>query len=391
MTSAERHEARYQRRKAKRQAKRAAVNAQCTFALVFSFRNLYKSYKVCCLGVGWKKSTQLYRANAIFNVAKTYRELAAGKFKSKGFYEFDLFERGKPRHIRAVHISERVVQRCLCDYALIPLLERSFIHDNGASMKGKGISFALDRLETHLRRFWREHGTAGYVLIFDVHKFFDSINHAYINSVLEAAIDDGDVLFLAEYFIAQFGDVGMGLGSQVSQICALTSLNALDHNIKERAGIRYYGRYMDDGYLIHESKAYLEKCRKAIIRFCARIGFTLNENKTQIRPLKRGVRFLKVRFILTETGRVVRLPSRKNTTSMRRKLKKFRRWVDDPQRNFTFADVRTSYTSWQGHIQHCNSWRARQRMDTLYRQLFARELSSKNVQHHSKQPRGRRR
>lgn len=375
MTSAERHEARYQRRRAQREVRRAAVNARCTFERVFSFTHLYKSYKVCCLGVGWKKSTQIYRANAIYNVARTYRELMAGKFKSKGFYEFDLFERGKPRHIKAVHISERVVQRCLCDYALNPLLERSFIYDNGASMRGKGVDFALDRMETHLHRFWREHGTDGYVLSFDVHHFFDSIPHDHICKILDKAIDDERVRDLAKYFMAQFGTVGMGLGSQISQICALASLNELDHSIKEKARIRYYGRYMDDGYLIHESKEYLQKCRKSIIRLCHRIGFELNENKTQIRPLRRGVRFLKVRFFLTDNGRVVRLAPRKNTTSMRRKLKTFRRWVDDPKRNFTFEDVRTSYMSFLGHIKHCNSWRTCQRMDILYHELFAKEIA----------------
>lgn len=389
MTSEERHEARYQRRRARREARRAAVNAKCSFEQVFSFRNLYKSYKVCCLGVGWKKSTQLYRANAIFNVAKAHRELMAGKFKTKGFYEFDIFERGKPRHIRAVHISERVVQRCLCDNALIPLLERSFIFDNGASMKGKGIDFALNRLEKHLHRFWNEHGTDGYVLTFDVHHFFDSIPHDHIRRILDKSVYDARVKALTEYFMDQFGPVGMGLGSQISQISALAALDGLDHSIKEKARIRYYGRYMDDGYLIHHSKAYLQKCRKSIIRFCRRLGFELNENKTQIRPIRRGVRFLKVRFLLTDTGRVVRLAPRKNTTSMRRKLKKFRKWVDDPKRRFTFDDVRVSYTSWQGHIGHCNSWRARQRMEALYRELFAKELGI-SVQHHQQQPGNRR-
>lgn len=385
MTSAERHEARYQRRRAKREARRALVDSKCTFEQVFRYYNLYSSYKLCCLGVGWKKSTQIYRANAILNVAKTHWALIDGTFRSKGFYEFDLYERGKPRHIRAVHISERVVQRCLCDHALVPQLERSFIHDNGASMRGKGIDFALDRMETHLRRYWREHGTEGYVLTFDIHKFFDSIPHDYVFGILDKAIPDERVRNLTKYFISQFGSVGMGLGSQISQTCALATLNALDHNIKERAGIRYYGRYMDDGYLIHESKEYLEKCRKAIIRHCNRIGLTLNENKTQIRPLKHGVRFLKVRFFLTESGRVVRLAPRKNTTAMRKKLKIFRRWVDDPRKNFTFADVQTSYASWQGHIGHCDSWRTRQRMDLLYRELFAKELMN-DAQHHSRKP-----
>lgn len=374
MTSKERHEARYQRRRAKREARRLTVNAACTFEQVFSFSNLYRSYRKCCLGVGWKSSTQIYRANAILNVANTHRALMEGKFKTKGFNEFWITERGKPRHIRAVHISERVVQRCLCDYALVPLLERSFVYDNGASMAGKGISFAVDRAAAHLRRYWREHGTEGYVLTFDVHHYFDSIPHAHLLEIIDRAIEDKRVKEITKQFIAAFGDVGMGLGSQVSQICALAVLNGLDHRIKEKAGIRYYARYMDDGYLIHPDKAYLEKCRKSILRYCRSIGLELNENKTQIRPLRRGFVWLKVKYSLTETGRVVRRANRKNITTMRRKLKIFRRWVDDPKNKFTFEDVRTSYMSWPGHIGHCDSWKTQQRMELLYKTLYEKEL-----------------
>lgn len=51
------------------------------------------------------------------------------KYKSGGFYEFTIMERGKLRHIKSVHISERVVQKCLCDYSLTPMLSRTFIYD----------------------------------------------------------------------------------------------------------------------------------------------------------------------------------------------------------------------------------------------------------------------
>lgn len=45
---------------------------------------------------------------------------------------------------------------------------------------------------------------------------------------------------------------------------ALLYLNNLDHFIKEKLGIKYYGRYMDDFFLIHEDKAYLQYCRAEI-------------------------------------------------------------------------------------------------------------------------------
>lgn len=146
MNSTERHEARYQRRKAARRAKKTAMLEDFgVFSSVFTFERLYASYRASIKGVGWKASTQRYKASSLAHVTKTQEELLNGKYRSRGFYEFDIVERGKPRHIRSVHISERVVQRCLCDYCLVPVLSKSFIYDNGASLRGKGYDFAVRR------------------------------------------------------------------------------------------------------------------------------------------------------------------------------------------------------------------------------------------------------
>lgn len=178
MNSAERREARYQRRKAARMEKKAAALREYgDFETVFSFERLYESYRASVRGVGWKASTQRYKAASLANVTKTHEELIAGRYRSKGFYEFDIVERGKPRHIRSVHISERVVQRCLCDYCLVPMLSRSFIYDNGASLRGKGYDFAVSRVTHFLAEHYRKHGREGYVLVFDFSKYFDTAQH----------------------------------------------------------------------------------------------------------------------------------------------------------------------------------------------------------------------
>ena len=160
------------------------------FDAVFTFDNLYHSYKKCCLGVGWKASTQRYRVNAIVNVNDTLRQLKEGKFKSRGFYTFIRIERGKERNIKSVHISERVVQRCLCDYSLIPILSRSFIYDNSACMAGKGIHFAVNRLVCHLQRHYRKYGKNGYALVFDFSKYFDNIEHKPLKDIIDSEYTD---------------------------------------------------------------------------------------------------------------------------------------------------------------------------------------------------------
>lgn len=338
MTSEERREARYQRRKARRTEKKAAQCAMCdNFDWVFSYEHLYHSYRMCRRNVAWKASVQKYMTQAPLNVLQTYTRLMNGKFKTTGFFEFDIMERGKKRHIRSVTISERVVQRCLCDYALVPVLCRTFVYDNGASMKNKGYTFASKRLTQHLHEHYRKHGQDGYILLFDFSKFFDRVSHKLVKGILHKEFSDERLLALTEHFIDAFGSIGMGLGSQISQILALASANKLDHYIKEVCGIRGYGRYMDDGYLIHPDKAYLQKCLEGIKAICDELEITLNTKKTQIVKLSHGFTYLKIRYYLLPSGKVVKKIYRRSVTKMRHKLKAFQKKVADGI--MTYKDV----------------------------------------------------
>lgn len=369
MNSAERREARYQRRKAARMEKKAAaLREHGDFETVFSFERLYESYRASVRGVGWKASTQRYKAASLANVTKTHEELIAGRYRSKGFYEFDIVERGKPRHIRSVHISERVVQRCLCDYCLVPMLSRSFIYDNGASLRGKGYDFAVSRVTHFLAEHYRKHGREGYVLVFDFSKYFDTAQHEPVFREFERSGIDDRLVTLSKYFIQNFGDVGLGLGSQVSQIAALALPNRIDHYIKDVLGMKYYARYMDDGCIISESKEKLEICLRELRRLCAEHGIRLNPKKTQIIKLTRGFTFVKVRFRYGANGKVVRRATYKGIRHMRKKLRIFRRWVDSGR--MMAADVETSLVSWRGHMKRFHSYHMEQSVERLYRELF---------------------
>lgn len=369
MTSEERHEARYQRRAAKRETRRLEHSRECgDLEKVFSFNNLYASGHLCAKNVGWKCSTQQYRLNLITNTAETRRRLLAGTYKSKGFHEFQLYDRGKFRRIRSIHISERVVQRTLCDKVMIPLFQSSFIYDNGASMKGKGIDFAMDRLNCHMQRHWRKHGMTGGILVFDFKDFFGSAKHWPVQRELKRRLHDPRLRELANTFLENFGEIGYGLGSQISQISALMYASPVDHVIKESLRIRGYTRYMDDGYLIHEDVTYLERCLEQITEACKKLGITINRKKTRIVPFRNGLTYLKTKFIITEDGRVIRKMSRQSLRAMRRKLFKFKKWVDAG--TFTYEDVRTAYDSWRGHMRRGDSYKAVARTDLYFKYLF---------------------
>ena len=217
MTNEERREKRYQRRKQRRiEKKQKAMEQYNDFDTVMSYKNLYKAYKHCRKGVSWKKSVQAYITQAPLNVYETYCILQQGKYKSPGFYEFDIRERGHERHIKSTGIKERVVQNCDCDNMLVPALKRTLIYENGASMKNKGYTFHVNLLTEDLRHHFRKYGNEGYILIFDFSKFFESIEHALVKSNISKEITDPRLLKLNEHFIDAFGEKGMGLGSQTS-------------------------------------------------------------------------------------------------------------------------------------------------------------------------------
>ena len=368
LTSEERREVRYQRRKLRRRKHRERLKDFDDFDKVFSYEHLYHSYRMCRKGVAWKSSVQKYITQAPLNIYTTYKRLQDGTYRSSGFHEFDIVERGKKRHIKSVTMSERVVQRCLCDYALTPVLKRTFIYDNGACQTGKGYSFARNRLIYHLRKHIRKYGTEGYVLLFDFSKFFDNVSHAVVKAILKREFSDRKIRGLLHHFIGMFGNKGLGLGSAISQNLALASANRLDHYIKEVCRIKGYGRYMDDGYLIHPSKEYLKMCLNQIRRICKELGIVLNEKKTQIVKLSHGFTWLKVRFHITKTGHVIRKMHKKSVAKMRQKLKKFKHMLD--QGIMSMNDIYTSWQSWRAYARNFDAYQTIKNMTELYNELF---------------------
>lgn len=376
MNSEERREKRYFSRRALRDArKQKKVAPYDDFDKVFSYENLYGAYRKCRRNVAWKSSTQKYVTQAPLMVRRTRDALVAGTWKSKGFSEFDINERGKIRHIRSVTMEERVVQRCLCDNALVPALRGTFIYDNSASLESRGYHFALKRLCVHLQEHYRKYGTEGYILLFDFRKFFDSVPHKLCKDILRSTFSDERILSIAEYFIDCFdGDSGLGLGSQISQTMALAAGNTIDHYIKDIRGIRGYGRYMDDGYIISDSKEELQDILYAMVDICKELGLELNTKKTQIVKISHGFRFLKARISITDTGKIIKRIPPSSVTRARQRLKRLAPMIQDGRLDFT--DARASFSSWMAYAANFMAHYAIERMNMFFKDLFVRRCSN---------------
>lgn len=380
------------------------------FDVVYDANSLIEAFFKSAKGSAWKQSVQRYEMNLLEETRKLQIALENGSYRQKPFNEFELNERGKTRDIKAFDISDRVVQRSFCDNILTPQLINYYIYDNGASIKGKGESFTRRRLVAHLCKFYRKNeSNDGYVLKIDFSKFFDNIDHEKLFSVVLPKLKDDrskalfvyminmfriDVSYLTdeeyEHFRdkpfnsleyppvpkeqltgKKFADISVGIGGQPSQHAGLIYPSPIDNYCKCVKGLKYYGRYMDDIYIIHESKEYLNKLLKELIDMVREIGVFLNPKKTQIIKLSKGFIFMNVRYVLTDTGRILKIPAKKNFVRMRRKLKKLAQKVKSGE--IQYENVANMYKGWRGTMRKYDCYNRLKTMDTLFNNLFINE------------------
>lgn len=368
--------------------------------------NLLDAFRKASNGSIWKSSVQKYEINLLKNIRQTQLDLQSNNYRQGEFLEFELNERGHNRHIKALGIADRVVQRALCDEVLMPQLGKYLIYDNGASQKDKGVEFCRRRLEAHLHKYYRKYGSDGYFLHIDFRKFFDNIRHDKLLAAFSDKLDDDSVMPVLENMVQSFKiDISysdkdltdqvfnsmeyakipadlktgkrymaksMGIGSQVSQAAGVFFPTKIDTYCKVVRGCKFYGRYMDDIYIIHHDKEFLRSVLDGVREQSAEIGLFINEKKTQIFKLRHGFAFLKIKYNLTETGKIIKRPARDNITRQRRKMKKFRKLVDEGA--MSIEDARNEVKSWLGANENLNAYRTCQNIRQLYKDLFGEWL-----------------
>lgn len=322
---------------------------------------LYDAFLKSKKNSDWKASVQKFETTYLIELGKIQKKLSNDSYEFKKGNTFTIHERGKTRCITGQQVEDRIVEHVLCDEIINPAIQKYLIYDNGASQKGKGVSFTRKRLETHLHRYYQKHGSNdGYILLIDFSKYYDNIRHDTLMNIFQKYINDEKALRLIRQIIdKQKVDVSymtdeeyeecmngvfnsiehdqvneslltgekwlpkhMNIGNQVSQSAGILYRTPIDNYIKIVRGVKEYAAYMDDSYAIHESKEFLEDLLDDIVNISKDIGITVNKKKTRICKLSDKWRFLQVQYSLTETGRIIHKINPKNITRMRRKAKK---------------------------------------------------------------------
>lgn len=368
---------------------------------IFDGNVLYESFIRAKQGSDWKPQVQKFEMNYLFELSDLQTELVSGDYKFLPNTEFTIHERGKVRRITGEQIRDRVSKHALCDEILTPAVQKYLIYDNSASQVGKGIDFARKRLLTHLRKYYSQHkSNDGYILLIDFSKYYDNIRHDRLMEQFEKYIHDPNALnFLRKVVDRSKVDVSymtdeeyagcmdtlfnsleyervdktlrtgerymykhLNIGDQVAQVAGIIYPIPIDNYVKIVRGVKFYGRYMDDSYAIHESKEFLEDLLQGIIAIANELGITVNTRKTRICKLSSMWRFLQVQYSLTDTGRVIQKINPKRLTAMRRKMKKLVYKLPEKE----FDDW---FNAWMCNHYKIMSKQQRENMNTLYAQL----------------------
>lgn len=353
---------------------------------IFTFQNLYGAYLDCRKRKRNTINAIRFEANLENNLLGLLNELKQRIYAPGASICFAV---DKPviREVFAADFRDRVVHH-LFVRTIESHFEKYFIYDSCACRKGKGALFGIRRLEKFVRRVQNldpQNYNNWHYLKADISGFFMHINKEILRSLVFQKISTvplseeikGELKWLAEIIIFYDptknykvkGDpelltivprqkslfnvpdgVGLPIGNLTSQFFANVYLNELDQFIKRKLKCEFYGRYVDDFYIIHNDKEKLKEFSGAMNEFLKENLFLeFNLKKCHILPLSYGIDFI---------GYFVK-PWR--TYARRRVAKTFKNkiWVFEKygELNGSKDKIKNSIASYLGHFKHAKSFR----------------------------------
>lgn len=140
-----------------------------------------------------------------------------------------------------------------------------------------------------------------YCLQCDISKYFDSIDHKILLSIIKRKIADSKTLRLIEEIINSghskkvfenlfdFRVKGIPIGNLTSQLFANIYLNELDQFVKHRLREKFYIRYMDDFLILSYDKKKLRQIKEEIRKFLReKLKLELHPKKANIFPVEKA-------------------------------------------------------------------------------------------------------
>ncbi|OHA18784.1 MAG: hypothetical protein A2664_04730 [Candidatus Taylorbacteria bacterium RIFCSPHIGHO2_01_FULL_46_22b] len=261
---------------------------------VISIDNLLLAWKEFRKGKHKKADVLRFELTLEDNLFQLNHELAHQSWKPDPYVAFRIND-PKPRVIHKASVRDRVLFQAVYR-KLYKIFDPTFIFDSYSSRINGGTHKAVKRLEEFSRKVTLNHRKLGFALKCDIRKFFDSIDHSVLKSLIRRRITDGRLLSLIykiiDSFETEFGK-GLPLGNVTSQLFTNVYLNELDQFIKHELKVAYYIRYCDDFVLLSTDRKQLDVLLRYIVRDVReRLHLELHDRKVIFRKIKSGVDFL---------------------------------------------------------------------------------------------------
>lgn len=199
---------------------------------------------------------------------------------------------GRVRNLGVPTVTDRFVQQAIAQ-VLTPIYEEQF-HNHSFGFRPnrcaqQAILKALDMIND------------GYdwIVDIDLEKFFDTVNHDKLMTLIGRTIKDGDVISIIRKFLVsgimiddEYEDsvIGTAQGGNLSPLLANIMLNELDKEMEKR-GLNFV-RYADDCIIMVGSEMSARRVMRNITRFIEeKLGLKVNMTKSKIDKPK-GLKYL---------------------------------------------------------------------------------------------------
>lgn len=299
--------------------------------------NIYHAYMKTRKGKGNSLGVRKFEEDLEKNLTWTWEELVNGTYRTPE-YETFLIHDPKEREIYRLPFRDRVVQ-----HAIMNVLEKVwsplFISQTYSCIKGRGIHGVLK----HLKRDMKDVEGTAYCLKMDIRKYYPSVDHEVLKTIIRKKIKDVRLLNLLDGIIDSAP--GIPIGNYLSQFFANLYMTYFDHWLKEEKRVKYYYRYADDMVILADKKDVLHGLLDEIREYLKdKLKLTLKDNWQVFPVAKRGIDF--VGYVFYHDHVKMRKSIKKN---MCRKASILRR------KGIRGKEYRCAMASWMGWAKHCDS------------------------------------
>jgi RNA-directed DNA polymerase len=262
---------------------------------ICSIENLQVADTIGCKGKGKQYGVQYHIKNRAANIAQLHEQLTSQSFITSPYKTFTIYEPKERIIFSLPYFPDRIVHHAIM-LLLEPIFTSVFTTDTYSSIKGKGIHAAANAV----KRALKDEANTTYCLKLDIKKFYPSIDHTILKTLLRKKIKDVKLLNLLDGIIDSAD--GLPIGNYLSQYFANFYLTYFDHWIKENKKVAYYFRYADDMVLLSSDKNELHNLLVEITKYLGEnLKLQVKENCQVFPVAARGIDFVGYVFYHTHT------------------------------------------------------------------------------------------